>query len=1659
MKRRLFSGFFCMLLCLSLAMPTQIGQAAASEADLGADQSIQFLSDEGKPLNGLGSVFIQGATNQQYYQIEGGVFNKQGISIEPTETVRVVVCLVAYDAAAEHYLAYLDAASMTGVELIQMQSWEFPGDAVETEVHAPLFNSQHNRMYGLSYQGAQFDYLSYDDLVLISKSGEVGVSVAGNEGQDGYVIQKTAEIREGGVISFTSDDTAGLMRLELPEPNLLAWVSGPKNYQGTLYGVQRIWAAGGDYRIHFWHVADGYSYEWHSDKISLKEDTRLYFDTPQLVADNIQFNIDNLRAAVRIRSGDFYLDSVKAIGRDFPDNEISSRFIFSNAAGVKLVDITPSIDYLGHFNIPFEPQLHTDSYKAEIQVNYPGLSAPLKFETENVFLYNKADADGKGLSVFAENENGGPLQEGSVFLYRSLPPTTEAAELGTDVYDTELVYQTELNSDGTAVIPYNKLLKGISYELVAAGAAADGRTPVIYSQAVTREQTETLLTSGGLKHVLVHAAQADDADELIISQLGDQGQFVGYPWVVSFVGQTADAWIQTSHKLDFFTKLYDEANHAGYFLHDQDDMQNSNGRVELRTDDLAEIRLPDGYSGRLDINYGYLQDSKPASRYYITRGTEAAAYFDVDDGGYRYSFFRYLGNVDQDRTLAWDHSFVNDHVADEAYESGAGRRSVDMSYWDTYDNLLLGVSMTTVDDLVRQGSSAHITFNTQVDGSRTTMSVAADPSLQYTMIEPSVTMEPVNVSDTDGQLEYQLYGPDGSAVGGVIRSSSFVEATVDIPYPSGEYTLRLTDQNFPTNLMQLSGQTKFNVLERTEESAYAIKVGLPPGYNESQIIGGTAYLVTDEGYSSYEISDGKLEVPAGDLDGSQNYTVHIAMKLRSEAEGSVQYYTQRQMTGAALEALDELPYPSEARLLKLTLTDIPKTLNLSHTKFKFPSIGAASSFQSSLSVDAAGTDYNSATRTISLQPLLTNVADFSFVMEGSVFGTAAYEVRRNIHVDAATGKWTETDVPTHRITMQNKYPLFSAWWRPTELFGVDLSSLPFSEAQSFNTVYLPTGDYDFYVRTKAYTSDEEAWDLSWIRQSLLHVESEITIPFTGQVEQAQSRLELSQWSTQDGRAILSAEALLFSGDMRLTGVSLSDGTYSDRIPAIVSVENAEGRTVYEATTYNTDVTISRQFDPGSYKLLFRLPTGPGQESVLAKEFAVSAPGGNTGGGDSTGGGDTGGGDNGTGNGGTGNGGTGNGGTDNGGTGNGGTGNGGGTNNGGGDPGSDGAGSGGTGGTGGGGSGGAVEEPGTGKKVFSADNMPAPVNGVVTLNADSASSIAIPVSVLNKNATDSAIEIKKDGDRIMIPPAVLGQLAALIDKSELADAQVIFEMKQIDTKEAALIGQSGEGSVRPVGTVYSFSLSIQVKGDKPVALSSFKEPIKLTFEVNAGADQLLTNVYYISDDGSLAYVPGEWHDGALVAGVRHFSKYGVLEMKRKFDDLRESHWALKAVQELAAKQIVKGVSRTSFAPDKNVTRAEFTSMIVNALGIDTDKAAAFADTPATAWYTGAVAAAYDSGLIKGTGNNVFSPNRPITREEMASIVVGALNRLQGERSKAVLAASFKDADAISTWARTAVETASSAGLIQGDGSGKFNPRSIATRAQAAQIIVNLLHAAP
>ncbi|CAM3820616.1 S-layer homology domain-containing protein [Marinicrinis lubricantis] len=250
-------------------------------------------------------------------------------------------------------------------------------------------------------------------------------------------------------------------------------------------------------------------------------------------------------------------------------------------------------------------------------------------------------------------------------------------------------------------------------------------------------------------------------------------------------------------------------------------------------------------------------------------------------------------------------------------------------------------------------------------------------------------------------------------------------------------------------------------------------------------------------------------------------------------------------------------------------------------------------------------------------------------------------------------------------------------------------------------------------------------------------------------------------------------------------------------------------------------------------------------------------------------------------------------------------------------------------------------------------------------------------------------------------------------------------------------------------------------DKP--FSDFGDTyIERTMTLDSNVNPDTSTAVWVDENDELHFVPSVFQTGhgeatLVTMYAPHNSLYTVVSSNRSFTDI-QGHWAHEEIEKLTNKLLLYGVSQEHFAPDRQVTRAEFAAMLVRSLGlIEKSGVSSFVDVQSEAWYAESVLTAHESGLIYGDEDGAFRPNEAITREQMISMMARAVKfagSLPQTTNRSVLEP-YTDAGDIAEWAKEPMIQLLEAELIQGVSETTFAPKKLASRAEAAAVLKRML----
>ncbi len=387
-------------------------------------------------------------------------------------------------------------------------------------------------------------------------------------------------------------------------------------------------------------------------------------------------------------------------------------------------------------------------------------------------------------------------------------------------------------------------------------------------------------------------------------------------------------------------------------------------------------------------------------------------------------------------------------------------------------------------------------------------------------------------------------------------------------------------------------------------------------------------------------------------------------------------------------------------------------------------------------------------------------------------------------------------------------------------------------------------------------------------------------------------------------------------------------------------------------------------------------------------------------------------------------------------------------------------------------------------------------------AEAGISTAVVDALLNKAAAENGtskgdiMEVSVDTPtdtrqlEVNIPQAGLNEIASESDAGFAITSPFIsitFDGKAVETISGAA---EGDNITVSAGIIDETTLSEKDRAKaagRPVYDLSVKNgvvqvshfggghaTVRIPYTLKPGENPNAVVIYYLSDDGNLKVVRGRFDaaSGAVVFKTSHFSNFVIGHNPVSFSDVRADAWYKDAVDFIAARGITSGTGDGIYSPDMQLTRGQFMVLLMNAYQIEPAGGSAdsaensdntgnnedtgnFTDAGNT-YYTNYLAAAKSLGISNGVGNNMFAPDKEITRQEMFVLLYNGLqliDELPAATNDKQLGA-FNDAGQVASWATEAMSALVRSGVVSGSDNG-LSPAETTTRAQMAQVLYNLL----
>lgn len=229
---------------------------------------------------------------------------------------------------------------------------------------------------------------------------------------------------------------------------------------------------------------------------------------------------------------------------------------------------------------------------------------------------------------------------------------------------------------------------------------------------------------------------------------------------------------------------------------------------------------------------------------------------------------------------------------------------------------------------------------------------------------------------------------------------------------------------------------------------------------------------------------------------------------------------------------------------------------------------------------------------------------------------------------------------------------------------------------------------------------------------------------------------------------------------------------------------------------------------------------------------------------------------------------------------------------------------------------------------------------------------------------------------------------------LSDITVNIEIAEPSDSTARVVESAAEnGGFEIMIPAVDFNITCSYNG-RTVDAKVFNVYVQRTIAIPDGVDpEKITTGVVVKPDGTSYHVPTQVTviNGKYYAVINSLtnSTYTVVWNPVEFTDVA-NHWSKDAVNDMGSRMVVTGVGNDLYEPDRDITRAEFAAIVVRALGLDRGMGKnSFTDVASTDWYAGYIETAVGYGIIEGYGDKTFGPNDLITREQAMTMLSRAM----------------------------------------------------------------------
>lgn len=1569
-----------------------------------------------------------------------------------------------YELDHQKYL-YYDTIDLSAAELIQFQEWPIHSNFASIQFSKQWIDQFSNSdvRFLLSSEGVnqQFDEVALpSSTILLTSPREFNFTFTGINNTASYYLTKPLSINHASVgqavyLDFEQEKNQAISLDVNPAIQEMQFQSPPfrtvdLNVASTQ--VKQLYVSPGNYNITL--KTNEFNQrqvrtEWMA-KGEISANHKLFFADQVTDGEFKIFSYDRDRGHIRYET-DLYRGDYQFKGYTGASPKDLYHVIIKKDGEV--IYTNKDLEYVYPY-IFLKEKLTPGTYTFEISQQYSDHQAPFVFR--KTFPFTGPGEEIGGLPVKAENELGDILKSGKIYLFESF---AQSIKFEDDALATNLVFQKELK-EGQSFIPHAYLLHGKKYDLVVMGSSNNGE-PIMYHRSfIAGREGELTFTNEQLTHLLYSSKSSVTLQKMLITfkPKDDLAKTLTWPFPIVLKGEDYNhgnnqgMYISSSDWVQATVTLEDREKETGYYITKQFETNLPELNLKLLDESLVKMTLADGLNGKIGLTESYGAPGFRAKEFYISKGTQARVHYFIQQGGYNFVIER-VDSITTDEQLPNKliiknpQSFISNDGIVMIYSTIDDKYSIQ----DIFQENMSGEMESQ--DLKKQTEADEAFKVINSEGQKTIEAVyGADGVIfkENSSLDSSIRVKSSQTAiNNKALLRYQFYNSQGNKVGDPIETYSVAYIPVSFKVkPTETLTLKLEEQYFPNDFVELYSETKIDPSSWNKPQGHQITVESPNGDAKEKLKISDAQLwelvpqsngIVDKViYELFPRWDEKIVIHPSKIKLDAKYVLNITANYDDK-----KYYRQLSLTGKELLELDTIK--ASSTLYTYTATPTKGRNFIGHVVFFMNVEGTQQYYTPSI-----GNQYT----------LITNVAQAN-VRICLADGEAVYDLSKEVN-----------GVPNAITNFNLKEELAKAI--PITLKTENGKDVPFSGFIEFDENY--TSGFNFwqqeaYPRTysKLYTNpdkryisfllpNESTTETPWLYEwkvPPLDVKDATDIVLSEQFSKQQLN-DFKTYVDSNGRVHVTSNVELFRGALKLQTIYVyreekrfnmqatsltaqpaesviqpykGKFDFAKTVNATITVKDASKRTVYQAETsqYDTfDIQFATSLNPGEYTLTYSLPTGPRTGIELTKTFKIG-DNGNPGGGDNPGGGQ----------------------------------------------------GGGPGGGSGGGSGGpsgpsspnggtapvtpTAPEKGADKSVmsFAVDQIPAASNGkiVVQVKDQQVREIRLPGTIGSIAGTNS-VGIELANGSITLSPKVLKQLSALLPTNSTNGGQVSILVRNLAKDDIQSLhskaGISNRNEWAAAGAYFEVKLAVVQEDGKTQGLPVWNEAIRVKLRADeiANSSSALQTIYSFQASGAPRYIGGTNKDNFVETLISQDGIYGVLKYAKTYSDVSSTHWAYAAINELSARDIVQGGGQNAFNPNQPVTRAVFAQILMKALGLKASGLTTFKDVEADMWYSDAIAAVSEKGFMRGISDSHFDPKKIMTREEMAVTLASVLKYIGKTFDGAKT--SLNDKQSISSWAQDAVSQVAASGLMTGNSKGAFVPKSSATRAETAVVIIRLLH---